>query len=186
MARVKLRRVPMSTYSVSLRSLALERSLNLRMDFAAISQPMAAHCCSTININIRSRSSIPIYFPALGRESSTSSSGRDQLFINWRIIIAETEVTQNTAIKNRREVGLIIFSREKVNGWYEKTTPPITSKCATWSNIKSRPEGYFSSRFSFNRSIRKWVMRITIIPTQYSKLNCNKMIRARACTPKCL
>lgn len=43
MANPKLRNVPMRMYSVSLRSLALVRSPNRKIDLAAIKNPMAAH-----------------------------------------------------------------------------------------------------------------------------------------------
>lgn len=42
-ARPKLIKVPIKIYSVSFLSLALERSLNLKTDLAAISNPMELH-----------------------------------------------------------------------------------------------------------------------------------------------
>ena len=85
MASPKLIKVPMSLYSVSFLSLALERSPNLNTNFAVINKPIALHWLSKINPKTNKRSIISLYFPAFFSESSDRSSSKFHLHYDFNL-----------------------------------------------------------------------------------------------------
>ena len=64
----KLNRVPIRTYSVSLRFLPSVKSPNLNTDLAVMRNPMADQVLSKIKVNTNKRSRIPMIFPAPASE----------------------------------------------------------------------------------------------------------------------
>ncbi len=60
MAIPKLIKVPINTYSVSLRSFAADKSPNLKTDFAVIKNPTASHWSKIMKIKTNNRSNMPI------------------------------------------------------------------------------------------------------------------------------
>lgn len=78
MAMPKLTSVPIKTYSVSLRLFASFKSPNRNTDLAAIKNPTPSGCPEAKNANTKSRSKIPMYFPALCSDSSSASVPRKQ------------------------------------------------------------------------------------------------------------
>lgn len=96
-AKPKLIKVPIRIYSVSFLPIALERSLNINTDFAAISNPIALYWFNRMNPKTKRRSNIPIYLPAFSNESSDLSSSIFHLHIMTFTMTDETKVIASMA-----------------------------------------------------------------------------------------
>lgn len=79
-ATVKLRNVPINTYSVTFRSLDLFNSPNLNMDLAAKRNPIPSIFSVKINVSISILSRKPIHFPAFGSPFKEGLFGIHELY----------------------------------------------------------------------------------------------------------
>ena len=80
MATVKLKNVPINTYSVTFKSFDLFNSPNLNMDFAANRNPIPSIFSVNMNVSISILSRKPIHFPAFGRPFKEGLVGTHELY----------------------------------------------------------------------------------------------------------
>ena len=80
MAAVKLKKVPINTYSVTFRSFDLFNSPNLNMDLAAKRNPIPSIFSVKMNVNINIRSRKPIHLPAFGSPFKDGLQGTHELY----------------------------------------------------------------------------------------------------------
>ena len=80
MATVKLKNVPINTYSVTFKSFDLFSSPNLNMDLAAKRKPMPSMLSVNMNVSINILSKNPIHLPAFGSPFKDEFVGSHELY----------------------------------------------------------------------------------------------------------
>ena len=110
-AMLKLKRVPIKTYSVLQESLSL---LYLSIDFAAIIKPIAVYCPTSIVMYVNSRSIEPIQRPAFSRSVLLSLKIGIIYLLYWLKDDRHTLIATLAGLKhNRKPITVTICSMEK-------------------------------------------------------------------------